>query len=100
VKRSLKSTVARTGSKPLAKLFGGGEAGKKLADYVGAINNGLPPPKMEWSAGKKPARKPPGQTQSNQARRFDRRIISARHNSALLFARNAIAMWGSKQRTC
>ena len=41
VKRSLKSTAPRGGSEPPAKLFGGGEAGKK------------------------PARKPPGQTQSN-----------------------------------
>ncbi len=52
-------------SEPLAALFGGGEAGKKLADYVCAIKHGLPPPKKELLAEKKPAGEPPGQTQSN-----------------------------------
>jgi hypothetical protein len=34
MKRSLKSTVPKTRSEAPAKLFGGGMAGKKLADYV------------------------------------------------------------------
>jgi hypothetical protein len=52
-------------SEPLAQLFGGGKAGKKLADYVCAIKHGLPPPKTEVLAEKKPAGQPAGQTQSN-----------------------------------
>jgi len=51
-------------SEPLAKLFGGGEAGQKLADYVCAIRNGIAPPKIELLPEKEPAKKPPGQTQS------------------------------------
>jgi hypothetical protein len=43
---------------PLAQMFGGGEAGKKMAEFVSAIQHDLPLPKFDKT-------EQPGQTQSN-----------------------------------
>jgi hypothetical protein len=37
---------AKFESKPLAELFGGGDRGRKLAEFVTAVQNDLPPPKI------------------------------------------------------
>ena len=42
----------------LADYFGGGEGGKKIADYIIAVENDLPLPKLDGE-------KPDGQAQSN-----------------------------------
>ena len=64
-KKVLAPIWAKLRSNNLAGLFGGGESGEKIAEFITAVQNDLPLPKIDLPSRTDAQDKNPGQTQSN-----------------------------------